>query len=211
MTTVHLARHGETTWHAENRYAGSSDVPLTARGREQGDALARWAEGAGIDVVATSDLSRAVETGDAAAKLLGVDLVIDARLREVDFGAGEGRTRAEMAELFPEQLAAFVGAPASSPLPGGEPGTIAVARGLDALAELIGVAGPDGALLVVAHSTLIRLVLCRVLGLPLDEYRRRFPALANTAVTTVELPRTADATALVAAASLIRFNAVLCG
>lgn len=207
MTTVHLTRHGETTWHAENRYAGSSDVPLTARGREQGDALARWAAGAAIDVVATSDLSRAVETGDAAAKMLGVDVVIDARLREVDFGRGEGRTRAEMAELFPEQLAAFVAAPASSPLPGAESGTAAVARGLDALADLIRVAGPDGGVLVVAHSTLIRLVLCRVLGLPLDDYRRRFPGLANTAVTTVELPPAAEAAALVGAGALIRFNA----
>lgn len=211
MTTVHLARHGETTWHAENRYAGSSDVPLTARGRQQGDALARWAAGARIDVVATSDLSRAVETGNAAARAIGVGLVIDARLREVDFGSGEGRTRAEMAELFPEQLAAFVAAPASSPLPGGEPGTVAVARGLDALAELTGVAGADGAVLVVAHSTLIRLVLCRVLGLPLDEYRRRFPGLANTAVTTLELPPAADAADLVGRGALIRFNAALRG
>ncbi|MBT2497529.1 histidine phosphatase family protein [Agromyces sp. ISL-38] len=209
MTTVHLARHGETTWHAENRYAGSSDVPLTARGREQGNALARWAAGAGVDVVATSDLSRAVETGDAAAKLLGVELVIDARLREVDFGSGEGRTRAEMAAIFPEQLAAFVATPASSPLPGGEPGTTAVARGLESLADLTRVAGADGTVLVVAHSTLIRLVLCRVLGLPLDEYRRRFPGLANTAVTTVELPSAADAAALVERGALIRFNAAL--
>lgn len=207
MTAVHLIRHGETIWHAENRYAGSSDVPLTARGREQGNALARWAAGVGIEVVATSDLSRAVETGDAAAKLLSVDLVIDARLREVHFGAGEGRTRAEMAELFPEQLAAFVATPASTPLPGGEPGTVAVARGLDALAELTQVAGAHGNVLVVAHSTLIRLVLCRVLGLPLDEYRRRFPALANTAVTTVEVPLATDATQLVGRGALIRFNA----
>lgn len=207
MTTVHLTRHGETAWHAENRYAGSTDVALTALGREQGARLARWAARADIDLVAASDLSRAVETAGAAANLLGLDLVIDARLREVDFGAGEGRTRAEMAELFPDGLSAFIAAPASSPLPGGEPGISAVTRGLEALAELTMIAGPAGTLLVVAHTTLIRLVLCRVLGLPLDEYRRRFPSLGNTAVTTIELPATADATALVAAGALIRFNA----
>jgi broad specificity phosphatase PhoE len=209
MTTVHLARHGETVWHAANRYAGSSDVALTARGREQGDRLARWARHADIDLVAASDLSRAAETATAAAKVLGLDLVIDARLREVDFGSGEGRTRAEMSELFPDRLSAFIAAPASSPLPGGEPGISAVTRGLEALAELTLAAGPEGTVLVVAHTTLIRLMLCRVLGLPLDEYRRRFPALENVAVTTIEIPATVDATALVAAGALIRFNATL--
>lgn len=207
MTTVHLVRHGETTWHAENRYAGSTDVALTARGREQGARLARWAARADLDVVASSDLSRAVETAGATTNLLGLDLVVDSRLREVDFGAGEGRTRAEMAELFPEALSAFIAAPASSPLPGGEPGVSAVTRALEALTELTLIAGPAGTVLVVAHTTLIRLVLCGVLGLPLDEYRRRFPALGNTAVTTIELPATVHAKALVAAGALVRFNA----
>ena len=40
-TTLLLARHGQTVWHAENRYAGISDVPLTETGHAQAEALGR--------------------------------------------------------------------------------------------------------------------------------------------------------------------------
>ena len=41
VTRIVLVRHGETAWHAENRYAGRSDVALTPRGREQAERLGR--------------------------------------------------------------------------------------------------------------------------------------------------------------------------
>lgn len=206
MITVHLLRHGETKWHHDNRYAGVSDVALTDRGRQQARGLAPWAEGAGVRLVATSDLSRAVETGREVADAAGVPQHIDLGLREVDFGRGEGRTRAEMAQLFPTELAAFLATPASVPLPGGERGSDAVERGLVALARL---SEPfDGqAMVVVAHSTLIRLLLCRLLGLPLDDYRRRFPVMGNATLTTVRVPIVAEPDALAGAAELIRYNA----
>ena len=47
-TTLYVVRHGETEWHAENRYAGVSDVGLTETGREQAERLGRWAAGAGV-------------------------------------------------------------------------------------------------------------------------------------------------------------------
>lgn len=203
--TIHLLRHGETEWHAESRYAGVSDVALTERGREQGRELAGWAAGAGIGLVVTSDLSRAIQTGEPIASAAGVPLVVEAGLREVDFGRGEGRTREEMRELFPAALEAFLAAPATSPLPGAEVGTAAAARGLTTLAGLCG--RTDGALVVVAHSTLIRLLLCQLLGLPLDDYRRRFPRMANTTLTTVLVPVTSDPAELAGAGELLCFNA----
>lgn len=208
MITVHLLRHGETVWHAENRYAGVSDVALTDRGREQAAALAPWAEQAGLALVASSDLSRALQTA-APIAALGVPHVVDPALREVDFGDGEGRTRTEMSTLFPAALDAFHSAPASSPLPGGENGKEAADRAVAAIARLC--APHDGATIaVIAHSTLIRLVLCRLLGLPVDDYRRRFPVMGNVTVTTVRVPA-GPADALVAEAALLRFNAGVTG
>lgn len=202
MTTVHLVRHGETTWHAENRYAGSTDVALTPRGREQGAVLARWAAQQPIERVLSSDLTRAVETARPCADALGVPLEVEPRLREVHFGDAEGMTAAEMDAAFPDQRARFVAAPATRPLPGGEAGADAVARAADVLAGLGG-----GVVLLVAHTTLCRLLLCHLLGLPLDDYRRRFPSLLNGAVTTVRLP--AEPGPLAGAAALLRFNAAL--
>ncbi|MBI5160310.1 MAG: histidine phosphatase family protein [Micrococcales bacterium] len=202
MTDVHLVRHGETVWHAENRYAGSTDVPLTERGRMQAQELARWAAGAGLTRVLSSDLGRARDTATLAADAAGLPLEIDSRLREIDFGRAEGLTAAEMDAAFPEARAAFLAAPATSPLPGGEPGAVVADRMLAALADAI--RGTDGPVLIVGHTTAIRLALCALLGLPLDGYRDRFPSLHNAALTTVRLPQHGD---LRGAGALLALNA----
>ena len=184
MTELVLVRHGETQWHADNRYAGRSDVALTPRGHEQAADLARWAAGAGLDAVLTSTLGRARETAAPAAEAAGIVVQVDERLVEVDFGEGDGRTRDEMRAAFPGALDAFLRRPASSPFPGGEAGADAVARAAPALAEAAA-AHPEGRVLVVAHQTLLRLLLCSMLGLPLDHYRAVFPRLENIARTVV--------------------------
>lgn len=194
MTELVLVRHGQTEWHAENRYAGRSDVALTARGHDQAAALARWASGAGLDAVLTSSLARARDTAGPAAAAAGVEVVVDERLVEVDFGKGDGLTRAEMAAQFPDALGAFLDAPASCPLPGGETGAAAVARARPVLDEVCR-GRPGGRVLVVAHQTLLRLVLCDLLGLALDDYRAVFPRL-EPAARTVVVPASAGPAAL---------------
>lgn len=184
VTELILVRHGETVWHAENRYAGVSDVGLTDRGVAQGEALGRWAAAHPVDAVVASTLSRARLTAQPSADALGLHLRVDARLCEVDFGEGEGLTRTEMAARFPDALETFLAAPARRPLPSGEPGTVAIARAraaLDALVE----EHPDGRVLVVMHSTLLRLVLCDLLGIDPDRYRTVMPSVTNGALTTL--------------------------
>lgn len=206
MITVHLFRHGETIWHRDNRYAGSSDIPLTERGVAQARALGGWARQVDLAAVVTSDLARAVVTGRELAVGAGVEPRIEPRFREVDFGRGEGLTRAEMNEQFPDELAAFLERPATQPLPGGESGEKALQRALAAVVDLIQ-AVPDGSeVAVVGHGTVIRLLLCDVLEIPLDDYRRRFPSIGNATVSTLVLPRVAVPAELTAAGGLLRFD-----
>ncbi|MGA4991768.1 histidine phosphatase family protein [Nonomuraea bangladeshensis] len=186
MTDLVLVRHGETVWHAENRYAGVSDVELTPRGHEQAARLAEWAADAGLTAVLASTLSRAVITATAAAERAGRELRTDARLVELDFGQGEGLTSAEMAARFPEARAAFEADPAAHPLPGGEDPRAAAERFVAALRDAAA-AHPGGRVLVVAHTTAIRLALCALIGVPLGEYRRLFPRLDNCALTELRL------------------------
>ncbi|GAA0715873.1 histidine phosphatase family protein [Dactylosporangium roseum] len=183
MRTVALARHGRTAWHAPNRYTGRSDIELDGAGVRQAEALARWAAGRGFAALASSDLRRAVDTAAAAAAATGLVPTADPRLRELDFGSAEGHT---LADLDPAVAERFVRDPVTHHFPGGEHPARAVERfhaGLAALIERV----PDGSALVVAHSTIIRLVVCAALGLPLAEYRRRLPVLEPTAVTTLRL------------------------
>ncbi|MFB9905642.1 histidine phosphatase family protein [Allokutzneria oryzae] len=175
MTELIVVRHGETVWHKENRYAGRSDVALTKRGEEQAAVLGEWATGAGLDAVHCSSLSRAVITAGAVGARTGLTPVVDPRLLELDFGECDGLTAAEMPPRVRER---FEADPVTDHLPGGEHPAEAVRRFLAGLADAVA-AHPGGKVLVVAHSTVLRLTLCEVLGIPLARYRRVFPAIAN--------------------------------
>ncbi|WP_037908670.1 histidine phosphatase family protein [Actinacidiphila yeochonensis] len=185
-TTLFLARHGETVWHEENRYAGISDVGLTPLGLAQAEALGAWAASARLDAIATSPLSRARRTAEPAARATGLVPVVEPDLLEVDFGIAEGRTLAELEASHPREAAAFRANPAAHPLPGGEDPVAAAARGAAALLRLAD-ARPGHRVLAVAHNTLFRLVLCRLLGLPESEYRRILPGLRNCAITELRV------------------------
>ena len=186
MTRIALVRHGETIWHAENRYAGVSDVPLTARGEAQAERLGRWAAGAGLDALWVSPLSRARATVAPAERATGLAARADERLRELAIGDAEGLTPAEMDERFPDVRERFRRDPVAHHLPGGEDPVAAAGRAVACLGE-IAATHAGGRVLVVAHTTLIRLALCELLGLPLPDYRRRFPAVHNTAISEIGL------------------------
>ncbi len=186
MSRIFLVRHGESEWHAENRFAGRTDVNLTPRGLEQAEQLARWAAGSGLTSIWSSPLCRARVTAEAASRATGLPLGIDQRLVELDFGRAEGLTAAEMWVAFPAERAAFEIDPIRNHLPGGEDPELAAARGIAALHE-IAERRSHGRHLVVAHSTLFRLVLCRLLGVSLSQYRSLFPNVANGTLTELDL------------------------
>ena len=200
MTRLFLVRHGATVWHAENRYASSSDVPLDRHGYAQAERLAVWASGAGLAAIWCSPLNRARETAAPAARAVGLEPHIDDRLREIDFGQIEGKTMAEAEQLFPEEIRRFKADPAAYPMPGGEDPYQAARRAVSALHD-IAAPRPHGPVLVVAHNTLIRLALCSLLAIPLARYRTVFPTVRNGALTEIQLENET--------ASLLQYNCPL--
>ena len=184
MTRLVLVRHGETIWHKENRYAGRSDIALTQQGVEQAATLAKWAPTAGLSAIWVSPLSRAMATAEPAARAMQVEPRIDPRLREIDFGRGEGKTMAEMEREFPAEAQAFQDDPASHPFPEGENPREAAHRATECFHE-IAQAHRGERVLVVAHNTLMRLALCDLLGIPLGTYRTVFPSVRNGALTEI--------------------------
>ncbi|MER5682142.1 histidine phosphatase family protein [Streptomyces sp. NPDC002205] len=185
-TTLLLARHGQTVWHSQNRYAGVSDVALTDEGRRQAEQLADWAVRHPVAAIWTSTVSRAIETAEPACRALGLVPGREHDLRECDFGAVEGRTLAEFAAEDPAWAEAYVADPVTHPFPGAEDPRTAAARGTAALRRIAHF-HPGQRVLVVAHNTLLRLVLCELLSIPLGAYRRVLPQLRNAAVSEVQL------------------------
>jgi probable phosphoglycerate mutase len=201
-TRLVLTRHGQTVWHRENRYAGSSDIALTDTGRQQADRLAAWTRATRPAAVVSSPLGRALATAQPSAAVLGSEPVVVEDLREVDFGMAEGRTLSELRADDPDMVARFREDPVTHHFPGADPPAAAAARASEALR---GVAAkyPGATVLVVAHNTLIRLALCQLLGIDVRTYRQVFPGLGNGTLTEIAIGA-ADGPA-----SLLSFNVPL--
>ncbi len=84
-------RHGETDWNAQGLSQGNVDIPLNETGRAQAVSAAAMLANRGIATVISSPLSRAHDTARAFTALSGHDIHLDEGLREVSFGAQEGK------------------------------------------------------------------------------------------------------------------------
>jgi len=144
MTTILLARHGETDWNRDGRWQGWADPPLNETGREQARALAQELRATPFDAAYASDLRRASETAEIVAAPHGVPVMLDPDLREIDIGSWSGLTRAEIAERFPDGRR-----------PDGETHAQQAAR-VRAAVVRIAREHPGGRVLVVGHGGTIR-------------------------------------------------------
>lgn len=178
-----IARHGRTAWHDRNRYTGRSDIPLDDTGVDQARALAEWAREFAPDLLFHSPMLRARQTSAPIAEALDLPVRTDERLRELDFGSAEGLS---LTDLDPEVARSFREDPVAHHFPGGEDPRVGARRVTEWVHE-VAEAHRGARVLVVAHNTLIRLLMCHVMGIPLSEYRRRLPGVDPTGLTRLRV------------------------
>jgi broad specificity phosphatase PhoE len=176
VTTILLARHGETDWNREGRFQGHADPPLNDTGQAQAAGLAVQLADVELAAVYSSPLRRAFET----AALVGAphDLAptaLDA-LREVDVGSWQGLTRDEIEARFPEQFARWLDY--DQGWPDGESYEEMGRRVVAALLELA--AAHDGErILAVTHGGPIRAAFAFADGSSHADARRLGPRIGN--------------------------------
>jgi broad specificity phosphatase PhoE len=85
-----LIRHGDTKWSSSGQHTGRTDLPLTLEGKLHARQIAGFLGSRVFALVLTSPLQRARETCRLAG--YGDSAIIDANLREWDYGEYEGRT-----------------------------------------------------------------------------------------------------------------------
>src|SRR5574341_2547686 len=95
MTRLILIRHGQTDWNAEGRWEGQTDVPLNSRGLEQAQRIASELAETGIQAIYASDLQRVQQTVEPLARLTGLPVQVDPRLREIHQRSEERRVGKE--------------------------------------------------------------------------------------------------------------------
>jgi broad specificity phosphatase PhoE len=102
VTTLILARHGETDWNRGGIWQGHGDPPLNDLGRQQAMELAARLADVEIDALYASDLRRAYETAEIIGQAKGLEITAEPNLREIDVGSWSGLTSEEIATQFPE-------------------------------------------------------------------------------------------------------------
>lgn len=203
-----IVRHGETAWNATGRFQGQTDTPLNDVGEAQAKAIADRLSVEGLHAIYASDLRRAYDTAAVVASPHDLDVRADPRLREVNFGAWQGLTYAQIAAQHADALAHWNADRASRRPPGGESLNEVAVRLMSFVDDLrhnhdgqpdlpsdtipstgLGAdsAATDGdrTICLVSHGGTARLLLCVLLGYSLGEYWRF--EVDNTALCEIEL------------------------
>ncbi|GJL58878.1 MAG: phosphoglycerate mutase [Nitrospirales bacterium] len=151
---VYVIRHGETEWSLSGQHTGSTDLPLTDKGRTLAQLLKPMLANHAFDLILTSPLQRARETCLLAG--FGEKAEVDSNLVEWNYGQYEGLTTEQIHEKRPGWLIFTDGCP------GGETPEEVGARADRAIARAR-TAGGDVA--IFAHGHILRVLVARWLGL----------------------------------------------
>ncbi len=162
-TLVDLMRHGEPV--GGKKYRGQTDDPLSDKG--WAEMRAALGDRCPWDAVISSPLRRCAAFARELAGRRSLPLEFDDRLKELGFGAWEGRTAAELMNADPDMLLRFWRDPVNHPPPGGEKLPDFRDRVLAAWDEILARhAGKQ--VLVICHAGTIRMLVSHVLGMPLE-------------------------------------------
>lgn len=165
--TVYLLRHAEPIHlFQEKYYLGQSDPPLSAKGKEQAQLLSDFLSTIKLCAIFSSDLQRSVQTALPIAKKHSCPLRIIKELREINLGRWEGLRKAEVKALYPGEYELRGLDLVSYRPPEGESFADLQKRVVPVYREIID--SCDGDIIIVSHAGVNRVILCDLLGVPLD-------------------------------------------
>jgi len=169
---LYLVRHGETEWNHLRKMQGQMDIPLNEYGIELAEKTAEGMKEIKFDRIFASPLVRARKTAEYLAGNCGLEVETDDRLKEINFGEGEGSNINEVKEAPSHPLHNFFIHPDQFvPMEGGETFLEVQERGLHFLKEVVlPLEGTVENVAVVAHAAIIRSIMLHVVGRELKDF-----------------------------------------
>jgi probable phosphoglycerate mutase len=180
-TRLLLVRHGVTEYSVNRRFAGRSDLDLTAEGEQQArQAAGRVAQLGPVHAVVSSPLRRTRQTAQQIADRLQLPVLVEDGLVETDFGDWDGYTYDEVRRRWPDELQRWLADPAVAP-PSGE-SFEAVTRRVRRARDRILAKHAGTTVVVVSHVTPIKVLVRLALDAPAAALHRMFLAPASVSV-----------------------------
>jgi alpha-ribazole phosphatase len=167
---VILIRHGQTVWNESGKFQGFSDVELSSEGKWQAQSLAKSLRDLDLEAIYTSPLTRARETAGIVALYHDCGVRIEEGLKELNQGELEGLTAQDLKDKYREFFQKWLFQPGTVRLPQGESLHDLQNRAWSSVREILR-RHSEGNVVIVAHSFVNRVILCKVLDIPLDNFR----------------------------------------
>lgn len=173
---LYLLRHGETEG-PKKVYKGHIDIPLSKEGEKQVERVVNFLRKyikryeINTEFCYSSPLKRAIKTGEIISKELSLKLKPLQTLKERNFGKWEGLSINDIISLYPEDFERWRTDPLRFSPPEGESTLQVSERASKALNEIIS-AHRNSQVFIIAHGGINRVILCKILGLPLENIFR---------------------------------------
>lgn len=167
-TRIYLVRHGQVEGHKEKRYNGQTNVLLTQLGRDESARVCDSLNDIPLDAVYSSDLDRSRYCAELVAADHDLSVSTCESLRELHFGDWETRSWAELRESYPDEWQSRLQDLVNFQVPGGESLQDAADRIRPTIREII-TRHLGGAVVLVAHGGVNRIVLLDAIGASLEQ------------------------------------------
>ncbi|MEG6523748.1 alpha-ribazole phosphatase [Desulfotomaculum sp. 1211_IL3151] len=167
---IYLIRHGALETKGGKRFIGQIDLPMSADGLTQVKRLGQELSYVRFRQIFCSDLQRSRQTAEMIAAKHKLAPNVCPELREIHLGEWEGRYFEEIRRRFPSEFIQRGKDIANFCTPGGESFNQCNQRVLAKLAKMVRTT--TGNILIVGHAGVNRLILCHVLGMPIENMFR---------------------------------------
>ena len=186
---LYFLRHGQTDYSRDNAFCGAGLNPeLTEDGREMARLFGEAYKTIPCSAIYASPLRRTIATAQPLCDATGMKMELREDLREIQYGAWEGKSTEEVNRDFHDDYIRWSADPAwNAPTGGGEPAVVISRRALQVVEE-IKQRFAEGNVLVVSHKATIRIMLCGLLGIDVGRFRYRLACPVGS-VTQIEFTK----------------------
>lgn len=183
-TTLIFIRHGFSVSNKAKIFTGSTDIDLTEKGKLQAEKCAALMAKMKPDVVYSSDLRRAYETALPTATALGLEVRIEAGVREIFGGDWEGISFSDLLAKYPEEYGTWQNDIGRAVCPGGE-SVVGFSERVEAAVRRIAEENEGKTVCIASHAMPIRAMCTLAKGLPYEQMRE-VPFVRNASVDVFE-------------------------